>query len=325
MILKAVKEAKIVSSEATAWECHGTGTSLGDPIELSAVRRVQVRNPREEPLCVASVKSNIGHLEGGAAMAGMVKSVLQVRYGRAAPTLQLGVLNPHLEHEAFDARYVTETTCFPYSCSHCEVSSLGFGGTNGHAIFWGSAVTDETDVRSLVLKKLRSFGPPEVIAMGSNPDDWESGYPARDARPGDKYKIYFSAEDSEGAGALRFVLDQRADEELADDGADDTFVITGNFNGWTEDIMSPGPFTGTHTFIARVQGTGNAEFRFLKNGEPDQVVCPAEDLCSKKSAVILGPGAGLTNKWCVKGEPGDEVIIELFMRQKKISIVWFTR
>merc|ERR1719183_403254 len=64
----AIREALMSPPESTVWECHGTGTSLGDPIEVGAVRKVQIKNARSEPLMVASSKSNLGHLEGSAAM-----------------------------------------------------------------------------------------------------------------------------------------------------------------------------------------------------------------------------------------------------------------
>merc|ERR1719215_1716359 len=73
MITRAVKEARMTPAESTVWECHGTGTSLGDPIEIGAVRKTQIKIQRPEPLMLSSNKANIGHLEGGAGMAAMVK------------------------------------------------------------------------------------------------------------------------------------------------------------------------------------------------------------------------------------------------------------
>jgi len=75
--------------ESTVWECHGTGTSLGDPIEVGAVKKVQIRHQRLEPLMIASVKSNIGHLEGGAGMSAMCKCVIQCQRTMCCPTLHL--------------------------------------------------------------------------------------------------------------------------------------------------------------------------------------------------------------------------------------------
>merc|ERR1719150_1543615 len=63
MIWRAIREAKMTPPEASSWECHGTGTSLGDPIEVGAVRKVQIKMQRPEPLMITTAKSNIGHLE----------------------------------------------------------------------------------------------------------------------------------------------------------------------------------------------------------------------------------------------------------------------
>merc|ERR1719434_325130 len=101
----ALREGGMTPPESTVWECHGTGTSLGDPIEVGAVRRVQIKMKRSEPLMIASSKSNFGHLEGSAAAIAMNKCVMVVMKITCAPTLHLKTLNPHLDHAAFDAVY----------------------------------------------------------------------------------------------------------------------------------------------------------------------------------------------------------------------------
>jgi len=72
LIDRAVREAGMTPGEASAWECHGTGTSLGDPIEVGAVKKIMLKAPRRDVLLMGTSKSNIGHLEGGAGMASMV-------------------------------------------------------------------------------------------------------------------------------------------------------------------------------------------------------------------------------------------------------------
>ena len=83
MIARAFVEAQMTPPESTVWDCHGTGTALGDPIEVGAVRKLQRKMPRMEPLMMASVKSNYGHMEGAAGMGGICKCVLQVRMTQA--------------------------------------------------------------------------------------------------------------------------------------------------------------------------------------------------------------------------------------------------
>merc|ERR1719464_2697071 len=154
MITRTVKEAQMTPPESTVWECHGTGTSLGDPIEVGAVRKVQIRMPRLEPLMLTSNKTNIGHLEGGAAMGAICKCILQCKYAKCCPTLHLRTLNPHLEHAAFDAIFQTESSKYTYFQGHSQVSSFGFGGANGHGIFWGKNLDAQPDVETLFKDEL---------------------------------------------------------------------------------------------------------------------------------------------------------------------------
>merc|ERR1740138_707833 len=130
LISRAFKEAHESPPEATAWECHGTGTSLGDPIEVGAVRKLQIKHQRVEPLFMTTGKTNIGHLEGGAAMSSMCKCVQMVMHSSCFAALHLNQLNAHLEHSVFDAFFASELHGFAYKQSNCHISSFGFGGTN---------------------------------------------------------------------------------------------------------------------------------------------------------------------------------------------------
>merc|ERR1719171_530260 len=105
-----MKEAHMSPPESTGWECHGTGTSLGDPIEVGAIRKTQIKFDRESPLQIGTAKSNTGHLEGGAAIAGICKSIIAASRAHAFPTLHCRQLNPHLEAAAFTAFFSVEST-----------------------------------------------------------------------------------------------------------------------------------------------------------------------------------------------------------------------
>lgn len=320
MITRAFREAGITPPESTAWECHGTGTSLGDPIEVGAVRRIQVKYQRTEPLMVSSNKSNIGHLEGGAAMAGMVKAVLQVKYTRCFPTLHLAQLNPHLEHESFDAVFETEAAAF-VDRGHCQVSSFGFGGTNGHAVFWGSNIVAVPDVRTQLMKRLSKMLPPEVQPIGSSPDDWESDWPEKDCQAGDRYSVIIGSGNPRQT-PVKFVKVSTFDE--VDEGAA-PYAISGNFNDWKEELMMQGDLPGVNTATVEVPVGGSLQFRFLKDGDPSQVLGPAIPRCTKKSTPILGPDRSLTNTWVVEGTPGQEVQVDLFVKQGVRSMLWIKR
>nr|AQS99313.1 type I polyketide synthase [Gambierdiscus polynesiensis] len=115
-------------------ECHGTGTALGDPIEVGALRRVM--EPRETPLLCTSSKSNLGHLEAGAGMAGFAKSVLTLVTSCAPPNCHLRAINPHLGQEGLPAVFETEVADTTLNSGFAGVSSFGFGGTNARADVW---------------------------------------------------------------------------------------------------------------------------------------------------------------------------------------------
>merc|ERR1712232_1210397 len=146
---------------------------------------------------VGSNKTNIGHLEGGAAMAAMVKCVLAVKGNSCCPTLHFRTLNPHLEHAAFDAIFETEGAAFHYERGHCQVSSFGFGGTNGHAVMWGQKVGPQISDYDRFVKRIKSAPPPEVRLVGDNPDDWEWDQPdTRDTKHGDRFTVTFRQDDA---------------------------------------------------------------------------------------------------------------------------------
>mmetsp|Transcript_51107 Transcript_51107/g.158202 ORF Transcript_51107/g.158202 Transcript_51107/m.158202 type:complete len:517 (+) Transcript_51107:3-1553(+) len=316
LIDRAIKEARMTAAESSCWECHGTGTSLGDPIEVGAIRKIQIKKPRTDVLMMSTSKSNIGHLEGGAGMAAMVKCVLQVLRCECQPTLHFNQLNPHLEHSVFDALFESEANRFSYQQGNCHVSSFGFGGSNGHVIFWGNSMPDLGNVKEQIVRRLSAMSVPEVRPVGDNPDEWESDLPAADVRPGDVYKIYFSSDDPPDT-AIRWMKQPAAAED------DESFyAITGNFNGWEHDRMENGDLPGHQYVDVTVPPSGALEFRFLKDGDPEQVLGPEVPNCTKKLVPVVGPRAGLTNSWIVHERPDSELRIELCVVNGNVAVLW---
>jgi polyketide synthase-associated protein len=321
MINRAIMEARMIPAESTVWECHGTGTTLGDPIEVGAVRKVQVKKPRQDdPLMISTMKSNIGHLEGGAAMGGMVKCIEQVMHCQCVTSLHVSQLNPHLDHEAFEAFFETELTKFKFDQGHSQVTSLGFGGSNGHAIFHGKKSAGFLpSPNEQIMKRIAKMNPAEIRVLGDNPANWESDMPGADHKPGDAYKIFINSEDPVDV-PVRW---EKVEKEAEEDEEEAAFSIVGNFNSWEEDRMAPGDVPGQYVTNITVPSEGILEFRFLKDGDPDKVIGPSMPKCGKKSAPIKGPERGLTNSWLVKMQGDSEVQIELLCVKGKFSIIWF--
>ncbi|MFC4054364.1 type I polyketide synthase [Actinomadura syzygii] len=118
-------------------EAHGTGTLLGDPIEAKAVGDVlgMGRDPGE-PLLLGSVKSNLGHLESAAGMAGLIKTVLALHHGVIPPSAHYKEPNPHIPFEELGLAVVADETPWPERGrpARAGVSGFGFGGTNAHVL-----------------------------------------------------------------------------------------------------------------------------------------------------------------------------------------------
>ncbi|MBB1242001.1 SDR family NAD(P)-dependent oxidoreductase, partial [Streptomyces durbertensis] len=128
-------------------EAHGTGTPLGDPIELEAFRDVLAAEPNGVPasasgpegrLWVGSVKANIGHLEGASGLAGLIKAVHTLRHGLIPATPNFTRLNPHIDLDGTPLRVAdraVEWPALPGSAPRrAAVSAFGFGGSNAHAV-----------------------------------------------------------------------------------------------------------------------------------------------------------------------------------------------
>ena len=118
-------------------EAHGTGTLLGDPIEARALGTVMGRGrPEQSPLLIGAIKSNLGHLEAAAGIAGFIKAVLSVHRAYIPSNLHFESPNPHIPFENLRLKVVAEHTDWPSTerLRRAGVSSFGFGGTNAHVV-----------------------------------------------------------------------------------------------------------------------------------------------------------------------------------------------
>ena len=116
-------------------EAHATGTAAGDPCESEALARVFGPTHDEIPLHVGAIKSNIGHLEGGSGVAGLIKAVYALEKGIIPPNANFEVINPKVPAEKWNMVFPTEAVPWPKEgLRRASVNSFGFGGTNGHCV-----------------------------------------------------------------------------------------------------------------------------------------------------------------------------------------------
>ncbi|WP_433228390.1 SDR family NAD(P)-dependent oxidoreductase [Micromonospora sp. CA-248260] len=137
----AHRRAGTTAADVQYVELHGTGTRVGDPIEAAALGRA-LGDPAA-PLAVGSVKTNIGHLEGAAGIAGLIKTALAVRHRQLPPSLHFATPNPDIDLPRLGLTVVTDPTPWPRPDRPlvAGVSSFGMGGTNCHVVL-GEAPTD---------------------------------------------------------------------------------------------------------------------------------------------------------------------------------------
>ncbi len=137
VIRKALANAHVAPAEVGYIEAHGTGTSLGDPIEVQALAAV-LREGRaaRDHVHVGTVKTNIGHLEAAAGIAGLIKAVLMLQHQEIPPNLHLNVPNPYIPWDDLSVTIPTHLTPWPANerSRIAGVSSFGFSGTNAHII-----------------------------------------------------------------------------------------------------------------------------------------------------------------------------------------------
>jgi acyl transferase domain-containing protein/acyl carrier protein len=145
VILDACQDAGIKAEDIAYIECHGTGTKIGDPIEISAIQNTIARNRNGKQCYIGSVKSNIGHLESAAGIAGLIKSILILNYGLIPPNLHFNQPNQYIDFESYQLEVVREATAIDNQIN-IGISSFGFGGSNAHIIIKGVAA----DVRKTV-------------------------------------------------------------------------------------------------------------------------------------------------------------------------------
>lgn len=135
LLRSALKDGGVSAAQVGYVEAHGTGTPLGDPIEVEALAAVMGAEKRSSPCVLGAVKANIGHLEGAAGIAGIIKTVLVLKNGYLPPVANLKSLNPHLALEGSGLSIPMHGQPWQRAGRRfAGVSGYGFSGSNAHVI-----------------------------------------------------------------------------------------------------------------------------------------------------------------------------------------------
>jgi len=141
LLRQALSDARLSPEDVGYIEAHGTGTSLGDPIEMNAI--ASVYGKRSQPLYVGSVKTNLGHLEAASGMAGIIKTILILQHGEIPPHLHFQNPNPLINWQDHSIKIPTQNIPWPNNdkIAIAGVSAFGFSGTNAHVIVQQAPLT----------------------------------------------------------------------------------------------------------------------------------------------------------------------------------------
>jgi len=134
LIREACRDARVDPLEIDYIEAHGTGTAVGDPIEASAIGAVIGENRNRSACVIGSVKTNIGHLEAGSGIAGIIKTALVLHHGEVPPNLHFEKPNPDIDFKKLMLRVPVAAEKLARVDAVAAINSFGFGGTNAHAV-----------------------------------------------------------------------------------------------------------------------------------------------------------------------------------------------
>ena len=132
----ALRDAGVSAADIDYVEAHGTGTLVGDPIEIGTIGKVMAHPDRKRPCAIGSVKTNIGHTESAAGVAGVIKVALSLENATLPATLHVNAPNPEIAWSALPVALQTACTCWPGDMGSrlAGVSGFGITGTNAHIV-----------------------------------------------------------------------------------------------------------------------------------------------------------------------------------------------
>lgn len=331
VIRNSLREAGVSASQITIGECHGTGTALGDPIEVGAYRGVM--EPRELPVLATSAKSNIGHLECCAGLTGLLKCCHMVNSSCAAPNVHLYEINPHLDINGFPVYFETEHADTGLYSNYAGVSSFGFSGTNARADVWskckhGAHTAVQSDpskmqvqVQCPITLGLMDFLTGENIVHGR----------AKSSKAGVLREEWAPYDVSRHAYEGGFRYRRKDDDE--DDGGDgelDPFVsvyISGSWTAFTAMEVMERASGGRHVAHVVLGETRCEHFRLCLNESRELELYPTVDH-APQHIWIEGPDSKAAGRsWCLDGRDkqvpaGTLFEVRLLWRSGRCSLEW---
>mmetsp|Transcript_70740 Transcript_70740/g.219417 ORF Transcript_70740/g.219417 Transcript_70740/m.219417 type:complete len:1299 (-) Transcript_70740:92-3988(-) len=326
----SMREAGLSANQVTCAECHGTGTALGDPIEIGALQNVLSK--RERAILKTSAKSNMAHLEASAGMAGFAKCIMMILGSATPPNLHLKILNPHLIVEGYPVHFTSELTPWGQNSGYCGVSSFGIGGTNARGEIVGRCQRGPEDT-GRTLNDLRNDRV-DFVTLTCPRCEGKMLFPCGTAVPQPLMQLpqpsALALEDGAPgplAGRYRSTLirDEFADYSLCTDCYQDltqgefrcgselqgvrnpnrTLYIRGTWDGFSSLEEMSEETTGSYTFAAVLGETRCERFQIVMERSRNHVIYPAKDE-GGQTVRIHGPDdQGQDKYWAIDARESD--------------------
>ncbi|CAE7905325.1 Wrnip1 [Symbiodinium necroappetens] len=308
----SMREAGLTANQITCSELHGTGTALGDPIEVGALRGVM--QDRKAPIMQTSAKSHIGHLEANAGQAGIIKCILMCNSCAGSPNCHLYILNPHLDVNGYPTVFNTELTEYGNQSGYSGVSSFGFGGANARADVYAVASRGPRKPGKVSLDKVDYVvvscpfdeGPmhyvdgKEVPTSGSRISRNRGRYRCDNIRDEfDQYDYNSSLYDGK--------FQMSPPEEMTGDRPDSGIGIVGSWDSFKQRTeMTPSSDGDSWSCMVVVGETRVERFQLCLMQNPDMAIYPYVKNGSMTTRVVGPHGEGKGKFWIIDGRD-DEV------------------
>mmetsp|Transcript_143319 Transcript_143319/g.458023 ORF Transcript_143319/g.458023 Transcript_143319/m.458023 type:complete len:1259 (+) Transcript_143319:260-4036(+) len=330
LLKSAMRIAGLSVQEVTCCECHGTGTALGDPIEIGALQAALSK--RDRPVLKTSAKSNLSHLEASAGMAGFAKCIMMVLMSATPPNQHLSALNPHLMVEGYPVHFGTEIVPFGQNSGYCGVSSFGMGGTNARGEVLGrcqrGSESTSRGLTSVAIEKVDFLCLPCPRCLG--PMHWlDSAAVPKPANSEAKYRASLIREEladySVCSACYRGTF--RAGDELREVANPDYGVfIRGSWDAFREMQEMQESVLGEYSFCVVLGETRCERFQIWLEKDKEMAIYPCRNEAGQHVRVQGPDGDDSGNHWLLDGRDEQipagtvyRIVFEWSTRAKKVS------
>ncbi|MFT5920153.1 MAG: acyl transferase domain-containing protein, partial [Granulosicoccus sp.] len=248
LVKKVYDRAGVSTSDIGYIEAHGTGTKAGDPVEVGALSQALSGRDLEDKCYVGSVKTNIGHLEAGAGIAGLIKATLATHHRQIPPNLHFNNPNPNIDFDSIPLKVPTKVTEWPAAKNRAfaSINSFGYGGTNAHVLVEGYKNDASQTATAKDKARLFPISARSEKALKQTAVNLLNHIKDSDSNLDD---LHYSLAHRRSHHHNRLAIKANTMEELEE-----------RLSDWTEDRFAPGMITGT------VQAEVNGKLVFVYTG-----------------------------------------------------------